>query len=65
MATLLVSTSLASQIQNIRLPSITNIRNELNAGGCPPLCRLAYKRCFSALSESLLQVLFRGIYFRH
>ncbi|KAK6101932.1 Uncharacterized protein BM_BM13758 [Brugia malayi] len=59
MGTLLVSTSLASQIQNIRLPSITNIRNELNSGGYPPLCRLAYSRCFSSLSESLLQVLLR------
>ncbi|CAG9534332.1 unnamed protein product [Cercopithifilaria johnstoni] len=59
MATLLVSTSLAVQIQNIRLPSITNIRNELNLGGRPPACQLASARCFSSLSESLFQVLLR------
>ncbi|CAG9534331.1 unnamed protein product [Cercopithifilaria johnstoni] len=61
MATLLVSTSLAVQIQNIRLPSITNIRNELNLGGRPPACQLASARCFSSLSESLFQVLLRDM----
>uniref|UniRef100_A0A158Q768 AAA domain-containing protein n=1 Tax=Elaeophora elaphi TaxID=1147741 RepID=A0A158Q768_9BILA len=57
MATLLISTSLAPQIQNIRLPSITNIKSELNSGGYSPLCKLEYVRCFSSLSESLLQLL--------
>ncbi|EJD74217.1 ATP-dependent metalloprotease YME1L1 [Loa loa] len=59
MTTLLVSTSLATQIQNIRFPSVNNIRNELNSGGCPPLCKLAYMRCFNSLSESILRVLLR------
>lgn len=61
MAVLLVPTSLAAQIQNIRLPSITQIRNDLNSRGSPRLCHLAYTRCFSSLSESVLQVLLRGI----
>ncbi|KAM3723776.1 ATP-dependent zinc metalloprotease YME1 [Dirofilaria immitis] len=59
MATLLVPTSLAAQIQNMRLPSITNIRNELNSVGCSSVCQLAYTRCFSSLSASLFQVLLR------
>ncbi|VBB32960.1 unnamed protein product [Acanthocheilonema viteae] len=59
MATLLVSSSLVAQIQNMRLPSITNVRNELNLGRCPPVCQFAYTRCFSSLSESLFQILLR------
>ncbi|VDP15226.1 unnamed protein product [Onchocerca flexuosa] len=61
MTTLLVPTSLAAQIQNIRLPSRTNVRNELNSVGCPSVCQLAYRRCFSSLSASLFQVLLRDI----
>lgn len=64
MATLLVPTSLAAQFQNIRLPSVTNVRNELNIEGCPPVRQLAYTRCFSSLSESLLHSLLHGMCFK-
>lgn len=56
MATLLVAPS-AVQLLNIRLPSLTNPKKELNAAVCPRISRLAFIRCFGALDTQLLRII--------
>ncbi|VDN06408.1 unnamed protein product [Thelazia callipaeda] len=57
MSALVFSTSsLAIQIQNMRLPAVTNSRSELNSVRIgPKLFQRTHVKCFSSLSASLLQ----------
>lgn len=62
MATLLVAPSTV-QLLNIRLPSLTNPKNELNAAVCPRISRLAFIRCFGSLDTQLLRIILDGKHF--